>query len=124
MANETILDDFDDHLYLSESDEQEVVAKFFSPLEAELAASRLRSEDIPCFLAGRTAQSVLPHLQSVMRLHVRPQDLEQAREVLGDLLADTELPKSSGPISWGNAILLILAMILGVQLALMLVKIR
>ncbi len=121
MQENTILDDFDDYLYLSESDEHEVVAKFFSPLEAELAAARLRSEQIPCFLANSTSQSVMPHLQTVVRLHVRPIDMDIARDILGDMLADAEIPASSSKsISWHTAILLILAVMIGFQLARML----
>ncbi len=122
MQENTILDDFDDHLYLNESDEHEVVAKFFSPLEAELAAARLRSEHIPCFLANSTSQSVMPHLQTVVRLHVRPNDMTLARDILGDMLADAEIPQSnSKSMSWHTAILIILAIMIGFQLARMLV---
>ena len=75
QANDILDDfDFDANGHPIWADEGEVVAKFYSPLEAEMAAARLRSEGIHCFLANTISQTVLPHLQIVARLHVRPVD--------------------------------------------------
>jgi carbamoylphosphate synthase large subunit len=120
--NDNILDDFEEHLYLGEGDDNEVVAKYFSPLEGEIAAARLRSEGIPCFLANTTSQSLMPHLQLVARLHVRPQDIEQAREILGEAAIDAGVPDNSGPIKWSTAVILIVAIVMGMYLALLLVR--
>jgi hypothetical protein len=118
----TILDDFDfegNQLPIW-AEEGEVVAKFFSPLEAEIAAARLRSEEIHCFLANSTAQSVLPHLQTVIRLHVRPQDSALAREILQEAAADAIEPYTGRSDS--NGPIMILAIIIGVLLAFLLVR--
>lgn len=120
--NDNILDDFEEHLYLGEGDDNEVVAKYFSPLEGEIAAARLRSEGIPCFLANTTSQSIMPHLQLVARLHVRPQDIEQAREILGEAAIDAGAPDNSGPIKWSTAVILIVAIMVGMYLAMLLVR--
>ncbi len=118
----TILDDFDfegNQLPIW-AEEGEVVAKFFSPLEAEIAAARLRSEEIHCFLANSTSQSVLPHLQTVIRLHVRPQDSALAREILQEAAADAIEPYTGRSDS--NGPIMILAIIIGVLLAFLLVR--
>lgn len=120
--NDNILDDFEEHLYLGEGDDNEVVAKYFSPLEGEIAAARLRSEGIPCFLANTTSQSIMPHLQLVARLHVRPQDIEQAREILGEAAIDAGATDNSGPIKWSTAVILIVAIVVGMYLAMLLVR--
>ncbi len=122
FMNDNILDDFDEHLYLGEGDDNEVVAKYFSPLEGDIAAARLRSEGIPCFLANTTSQSLMPHLQLVARLHVRPKDIEQAREILGEAAIDAGVPDNSGPIKWSTAVILIVAIVMGMYLALLLVR--
>lgn len=118
--NDNILDDFEANLYLEEGDDHEVVAKFYSPLEGELSAARLRSEGIPCFLANSMAQSVMPHLQVITRLHVRPQDLEQARTIIGEAAIDAEAQRSE-PIQWGTAILIVLGIVFGLGLARLLI---
>ena len=92
MRNNEIRDDFEfaDHLFLDENEGGDVVAKYYSAMEAEVAAARLRSEGIPCFIAGETAQAVMTHLSMIVRLHVRPEDLELAREILTDAAVDTD----------------------------------
>jgi hypothetical protein len=117
--HDNILDqfDFDDHLFLEEGDDREVVAKYYSPIEGEVAAARLRSEGIPCFLANSTSQSILPHLQLVTRLHVRPQDMETARAILGEAAIDAGQDKGAVNINWKFAIGLITAVAAGLYLA-------
>lgn len=115
-----ILDDFDyeGNELPAWAEEGEVVAKFFSAIEAEIAAARLRSEGIHCFLANSTAQTVMPHLQMVIRLHVRLQDSAIAREILQEAAIEGATPQNSGS---GKNALLILAIVIGVLLAYLLV---
>ncbi|MCS6929731.1 MAG: DUF2007 domain-containing protein [Saprospiraceae bacterium] len=117
MLQDDILDDlgWENHL---EKEASEVLALFYSPLEAELAAARLRAEGIPCFLASRTAQAVMPHLQLLVRLHVRPQDLQHARRVLAEAGIEVEEPRESKADGWLSVALFAL---LGVLLAALLV---
>ena len=121
MQHHDILDnfDFDDSFYFEE-DSGEVVAKFYSSLEAEVAAARLRSEGIPCFLANATAHSVLPQLQLLIRLHVRPQDAEQARMLLAEAAIDTQNDNASSQAD--NRALIAIAVLIGVLLAVLLVQ--
>lgn len=120
MQHDDILDDFEFEESLSfDEDSGEVVAKFYSPLEAEVAAARLRTEGIPCFIANTHSQSVLPHLQLLVRLHVRPADAERARRVLAEAAIDSqdaEYPQK------GNRVLVFLAVLIGLLLALLLVR--
>lgn len=121
MKGNTILDDFDfegRELPLW-AEEGEVVAKFFSPLEAEIAAARLRSEGIHCFLANTTSQTLLPHLQIVVRLHVRPQDSAMAREILQEAAITGATPK---PAETGGGAIVVIAVIIGLILAWLLVQ--
>ncbi|MBC7778101.1 MAG: DUF2007 domain-containing protein, partial [Phycisphaerae bacterium] len=87
-----ILDDFDFDELPEWAGEGEVVAKFYSTMEAEVAAARLRSEGIHCFLANAISQTVLPHLQGIVRLHTRPADAELAREILQEAAIETDAP--------------------------------
>ncbi|MCC6459808.1 MAG: DUF2007 domain-containing protein [Saprospiraceae bacterium] len=120
MAKNDILDDFEfDADPFFEDGSKEVVAKYYSPLEAEVAASRLRSEGIPCFLANSTAQSVLPHLHLLIRLHVLPEDLDRAREILTEAAIDAQV---AGPEPKDAHVLTLMAVGIGLLLALMLVK--
>ncbi len=120
MQRNDILDDFEfDNDPYFEENSGEVVAKFYSTLEAEVAAARLRSEGIPCFLANSTSQSVLPHLQLLVRLHVRPADVEHAREILAEAAIDTTPPATAEK---DHNILLVLAILIGLLLALLLVR--
>jgi len=121
MKSDDILDDFDfegsGHPLWAE--EGEVVAKFYSPLEAEMAAARLRSEGIHCFLANTISQTVLPHLQIVARLHVRPVDSARAREILQEAVIETATPTQG---DGGKTALFILSVLIGLILALILVR--
>ena len=120
MAKNDILDDFEfDNDAYFEDGSGDVVAKYFSSIEAELAAGRLRSEGIPCFLANATSQSVLPHLQVLIRLHVRPEDLDRARNILAEAAIDAQV---AGPEPKDAHVLTFLAIGIGVILALLLVK--
>jgi len=120
MQRNDILDnfDFDQNQYFDENS-GEVVAKFYSPMEADVAAARLRSEGIPCFLANATSQSVLPHLQILVRLHVRPQDAEQARILLAEAAIDSEEPENRVQ---DNRVLIGMAILIGLLMALLLVR--
>jgi Putative prokaryotic signal transducing protein len=120
QANDILDDfDFDANGHPIWADEGEVVAKFYSPLEAEMAAARLRSEGIHCFLANTISQTVLPHLQIVARLHVRPVDSARAREILHQAVIETATPVHS---DGGKMALFILSVLIGLILALILVR--
>lgn len=120
MQHDNILDnfEFDDSPYFEE-DSGEVVAKFYSAMEADVAAARLRSEGIPCFIANATSQSVLPHLQLLVRLHVRPIDAERARVILAEAAIDTH---ESGLAAKDNRALTFMAILIGLLLAILLVR--
>jgi hypothetical protein len=120
MQRNDILDDFDfgESPYFEENS-GEVVAKFYSAMEADVAAARLRAEGIPCFLANSTAQSMLPHLQLLVRLHVRPQDVDRARVLLAEAAIDTEDPQDEKA---DNRALTFLAVLIGLLLAVLLAR--
>ncbi len=120
MPHDNILDDFDfdDSPYFEENS-GEVVAKFYSALEADVAAARLRAEGIPCFIANTASQSVLPHLQLLVRLHVRPADAERARLLLAEAAIDTQ---ESAYAATDNRVLTFLAILIGLLLAILLVR--
>jgi hypothetical protein len=120
MQRNDILDDFDfgESPYFEENS-GEVVAKFYSAMEADVAAARLRAEGIPCFLANSTSQSLLPHLQLLVRLHVRPQDVERARVLLAEAAIDTEDPQDEKA---DNRALTFLAVLIGLLLAVLLAR--
>ncbi len=120
MRRNDILDDFDfDDGHYFEENSGEVVAKFYSAMEAEVAAARLRTEGIPCFLANSASQSVLPHLQLLVRLHVRPQDVERARTLLAEAAIDAEDPADERA---DNRALTFMAVLIGVLLAILLAR--
>lgn len=121
MHSTDILDDFDfdENVYPGLADEGEVVAKFFSLMEAEVAAARLRAEGIHCFLANTASSSVLPHLQAIIRLHVRPVDSARAREILNEAAITTVTPPGE---SKDRSILIGLAILIGVLLAALLAQ--
>ena len=116
-----ILDDFefDENARPGFAEEGEVVAKFFSLMEAEVAAARLRAEGIHCFLANTMSQTVLPHLQTIIRLHVRPVDSARAREILNEAAIETVAAVENDR---GRGVLLALAILIGVILAAFLVR--
>jgi hypothetical protein len=123
MPRPNLLDDFDfdDTPMFEGGDEGEVVAKYYDALKAQLAAARLRAAGIPCFLASSTAQSVLPHLQLLVRLQVRPQDLHRAREVLGEAeIDDPEAAGSQEAPFW--PVVVILAVVIAIILVALLVQ--
>ena len=122
MANTNILDDFEfeDNQFFEDGTDGEVVAKYYSSMEAEVAAARLRSEGIPCFLANTISQSVLPHIQFVLRLHTRPQDVERAREILSEAAAETSEFK---PRSSNREMARIVVLIIGSALLILLIRI-
>ena len=115
MKDNEILDNFDfeaPDFQWDESD-QEVVGKYYSNLEAQVAAARLRSEGIPCFVANETAQSVVTSIQIYLRLHVRPEDAQQARELLAEAAIDMGNPegsKSGNEVLLGLVVLIVILM--------------
>jgi Putative prokaryotic signal transducing protein len=120
MQPRDILDDFDfdENAYLEGEEAGTVVAKYLAPLEADIAAARLRAMGIPCFLANVNTQSVMPHLQTVIRLHVRQDDADKARAILGEagLEAAEIAPSATRPFHGKEMLLLLLlgiALILG-----------
>ena len=121
MRHTDLLDDFefDEDEYRGLAEEGEVVAKFFSLMEAEVAAARLRSEGIHCFLANTTSSGLLPQLQVVIRLHVHPVDSARAREILQEAAITTVYPVE---VSKDSGILVSLAIMIGILLAALLVR--
>ncbi len=121
MHSTDLLDDFefDENVRPGFAEEGEVVAKFFSLMEAEVAAARLRAEGIHCFLANTMSQTVLPHLQTIIRLHVRPVDSARAREILNEAAIETVNPSDE---STGRGVLIALAILIGVLLAALMVR--
>ncbi len=117
MRQDELLDDFS--WAGRETSSVEVVATFYSPLEAEVAAARLRAEGIPCFLVSRTAQSVLPQLQLLMRLYVPTPWAEHARAVLAEARAE---PESASSASSELGMWVVLFALLGLLLAVLLVQ--
>ena len=96
--------------FLEESD-AEVVAKFYSPLEADLAAARLRSENIPCFLSNVASQHVQTQVMNMVRLHVHKDYLDRAKELVAETIPE---PEDSGS-SVGVGILIVLAIFIGLM---------
>ncbi len=122
MRFDNILDDFDfeGNEMPTWAEEGEVVAKFYAPMEAEIAAARLRSEGIHCFLANTIVQSVMPNLQTVIRLHVRPNDSAMAREILQEAALDATITSKSS--SSGLSVVISMAIGIGILLAWLLVQ--
>jgi len=122
MRFDNILDDFDfeGNEIPVWAEEGEVVAKFYSPMEAEVAAARLRSEGVHCFLANTVVQSVLPNLQTVIRLHVRPIEAAMAREILQEAALNATITGKSS--SSGMGAIIVMAIGIGVLLAWLLVQ--
>jgi hypothetical protein len=58
------------------------VARFESPVEAQIAKGMLESAGVECFLVGENANSMIQAAFRV-RLQVRDEDEETARELLG-----------------------------------------
>ncbi len=53
-------------------------------VDAEMAASLLRSAGIDCQVLDENVALVMPYLSKIVRLVVRAEDLERAREILPD----------------------------------------
>lgn len=109
MSDDDLLDDMeaargdgepDSQLHLNEEDEHEIAGMYYSDLEANMALARLHAEGIPAFLSNNHSQSVLTHMQILVRLHVRPQDLETAKLILADIGSYGSLKKKKEP-EWG-----------------------
>lgn len=115
MPNSDILDDFDFHETPEWAGNGEVVAKFYSPVQAEIAAARLRSEGIHCFLANTIAQSVVPHVPGYIRLHTRTADAERARQLLEE--ADVEMEHPLPRKDSGQSAIIFMAILIGLVLA-------
>jgi hypothetical protein len=64
--------------------------------------------------------TVLPHLQLLVRLHVRPEDAPRARAILGEAAIDTE--EDNIPDEDSTKVLTMIAIIIGIILAFLLVK--
>ncbi|MFZ4634511.1 MAG: putative signal transducing protein [Saprospiraceae bacterium] len=122
MSRTDILDDFafDDGRFFEGGNEGEVVAKYYSILEAQVAAARLRSQGIPCFLANMASTTVLPHLQLLVRLHVRPEDAPRARAILGEAAIDAD--EDNLPEEDSTSALTIIAIVIGIILSILLVR--
>jgi hypothetical protein len=66
------------------------VARFESPIEAQIAKGVLESSGIECFLVGENVNSLLNAAFRV-RLQVRIEDEEAARELLGSAESDAQV---------------------------------
>jgi hypothetical protein len=66
------------------SDDLIVVATFQYPYQAELAKLKLESEEIPCFIADEITYRTIevPLLAGGIKLQVREEDAEKAKEIL------------------------------------------
>jgi hypothetical protein len=63
------------------------VAAFADVPEAQLAKERLELEGIPAFVADAQVSGVMPFLTSAtggVRVQVKPEDVERAKEILGE----------------------------------------
>ncbi len=115
MQNTDLLDDFDfgDHdrqQYFQPDDDGMVVAKFYSQMEANVSAARLRSEGIPCFITNAFSQSMLPETQSFVSLHVRSEDIERAKEILAENAVSPDLTPTS--FGFENTLLIFLVVVI------------
>jgi hypothetical protein len=59
------------------------IARFESPVEAQMAKGLLESSGVECFLVGENANNLIPSAFRV-RLQVRLEDETAARELLAD----------------------------------------
>ncbi|MFN0015341.1 MAG: putative signal transducing protein [Saprospiraceae bacterium] len=120
MRRDDILDDSNFHNN-GDFDESscEIVAKYYSPMEADVAFARLSAEDIPCFLSNSTAHSVMPHLQLLICLYVRREDLERASIIIAEIAAETELTAEDPGI--GRVSSIMFAVLIGLLLIAVLV---
>ena len=73
---------------ISPQDQVQVVGKFYTRLQADIAVARLRQEGIPCVLQNVNSQSMLPDFQSFMSLFVRAEDAPVARQIISEIQAN------------------------------------
>ena len=59
-----------------------VLATYQAPIDAEMAASILRSAGIDCQVLDENVAMVMPYLNKIVRLVVRAEDETRARELL------------------------------------------
>lgn len=78
---------------LYSNEELVTVANFPDPATANVARTALESANIPVFMQGENANSLLPVAFEV-RVQVRPQDEAAARQVLADFEASPESMES------------------------------
>jgi hypothetical protein len=64
------------------------VARFESPVEAQLAKGMLEAAGVECFLVGENVNNLLPSAFRV-RIQVRTEDEAAARELLGGGIEET-----------------------------------
>ena len=112
MKRSDIIDDFDFHdeesgevEWREEDGHGEVAGKYFSLLEAEVAAARLRSEGIACFIANGHSQTMLPGNATYVRLHVREADLESAQEILKEMTPPQQEATPNSSV-WGGCLII------------------
>lgn len=121
MRSDDILDnfDFDSERVPLHPEEGEIIARYFSLLEAEVAAARLRSEGISCTLINAYSASINPHFQIVVSLYVHPLTATKAREVLQEAVLDSLSIQKDKSRFWFWTII---GLIIGITLALLLVQ--
>lgn len=78
---------------LYSGEELVTVANFPEPATANVARMALETANIPVFMQGENANSLLP-IAFEVRVQVRPQDEAAARKVLEDFEADPETMES------------------------------
>lgn len=59
-----------------------VLATYQAPIDAEMAASILRSANIDCQVLDENVAMVMPYLNKIVRLVVRAEDETRARKLL------------------------------------------
>jgi Putative prokaryotic signal transducing protein len=70
---------------INPQDQVQVVGKFYTRLQADIAMARLRQEGIPCVLQNANSQGMLPDFQSFMSVFVRTADAPVARQIISEL---------------------------------------
>lgn len=123
MRKTDLLDDFDfgddpmghddREQYFQPDDEGVVVGKYYDQLEANISAARLRSEGVPCFISNAFSQGLMPSTQSYVSLHVRHEDVEQAKEILAAQSdeASGQMPEEEAATSFRFENMLLLALV-------------
>jgi hypothetical protein len=70
------------------------VERFVDPVSAQIARSRLEADGIECYLADEGMGGLYTYsLMRGVRLQVRPEDEERAREILGEPPEETGTPE-------------------------------